>query len=98
MASPKRKIAAGFLRVAPPQILQACPDIVDNVYGVGPDELAVLRELGLSVERVPQRRSKKHFRDVLGTVALCALVVVRGGLLVAAYVWLVPMAVRLLVR
>jgi hypothetical protein len=35
---------------------------------------------------------------VLGTVALFAVVVVAGCILVAGYVWLVPLAMKLLVR
>ena len=41
--------------------------------------------------------SNKRTRDVLGTVALSAIGVVLGSLMVAAYVWVVPLAVQLLV-
>ena len=50
------------------------------------------------MERRPGDGSSKRTRDVLGTVALCAVVVVLGGVLVAGYVWVVPLALRLLVR
>jgi hypothetical protein len=42
--------------------------------------------------------TNKRTRDVLGTVALYGVLVVAGVLLVAAYVWVVPLAVHLLVR
>jgi hypothetical protein len=40
----------------------------------------------------------KRTRNVLGTVALFAVVVVVGCGLVAGYVWVVPLAVHLLLR
>jgi hypothetical protein len=42
--------------------------------------------------------AKRNRGDVLGTVALFAVVVVVGCGLVAAYVWVVPLAFHLLVR
>ena len=50
------------------------------------------------MEQRPGDGSNKPIRDVQGTVALSAVAVVLGGLIVAAYVWVVPLAVRLLVR
>lgn len=50
------------------------------------------------MERRPGDGSNKRIRDLLGTVALCAIVVVLGGMLLAAYVWVVPSALQLLVR
>jgi hypothetical protein len=40
----------------------------------------------------------KRTRDVLGTVALFVVTVLFCGVLVAAYVWVVPLAFHLLVR
>jgi len=50
------------------------------------------------VKRHPGDGSHKRTRDVLGTVALFTVAVVFGGMLLAAYVWVVPSALRLLVR
>ena len=50
------------------------------------------------MKRHPGDGSNKRTRDVLGTVALFAVAVVFGGMLVVGYVWVVPLAVRLLVR
>jgi hypothetical protein len=50
------------------------------------------------VERRPRDRSNKRTRDVLGTIALSTVAAVLGGLLVAACVWVVPLAVKLLIR
>jgi hypothetical protein len=50
------------------------------------------------VKRHPGDGSYKRTREVLGTVALCGVLVVVGVLLIAAFVWVVPMAVRLLLR
>ena len=50
------------------------------------------------MERRLSDGSDKHTRDGLGTVALFAVVVVARCILVAGYVWLVPLAMKLLVR
>jgi hypothetical protein len=50
------------------------------------------------MERLSGNGSSKRKRDVLGTVALFAVMVVAGGMLVAAYVWVVPLAAHLLLR
>jgi hypothetical protein len=50
------------------------------------------------VNRHPGDGSNRRARDVLGTVALFAVAVVFGGMLVLGYVWVVPLALRLLVH
>ena len=45
----------------------------------------------------PGDGSNKRTRDLLGTVALCAVVVAAGCGLVAGYMWVVPLALKLLV-
>jgi hypothetical protein len=46
----------------------------------------------------PDQKPDRATRDVLGTVALCAVVAVFGCALVAGYVWVVPLGVRLLLQ
>jgi hypothetical protein len=50
------------------------------------------------MERLSGTGGSKRNRDVLGTVALFAVLVVAAGMLVAAFVWVVPLAVHLLLR
>jgi hypothetical protein len=50
------------------------------------------------VEQLLRDGTNKRTRDVLGTVALSAVAVVVGGMLVAGYVWVVPLAKHLPVR
>jgi hypothetical protein len=50
------------------------------------------------MERRPRDGSNKRTRDALGTIALSTVAVALGGLVVAAYVWVVPLAVKLLIR
>jgi hypothetical protein len=50
------------------------------------------------VERLSGDGSSERNRDLLGTVALCAVAAVLGGVLVAAFVWSVPLSVQLLLR
>jgi hypothetical protein len=50
------------------------------------------------MEHLSTNSTNKRTRDVLGTVVLCSVVVAVGCGLVAGYVWVVPLAFKLLVR
>jgi hypothetical protein len=50
------------------------------------------------MERLSGNSRSKRTPDLLGTVTLCGVLVVVGVLLVAAFVWVVPLAMRLLLR
>jgi hypothetical protein len=46
----------------------------------------------------PDQKPDRHTRDVLGTVALGAVTLALACMLVAGFVWVVPLAFRLLVH
>jgi hypothetical protein len=50
------------------------------------------------MKRGPTNGTNKRTRDVLGTIALYGVLIVAIALLVAAFVLLVPLAMRLLLR